>query len=180
MLESILKHLLNLREHQTLLIAIAERSGFFLAGALLVAIIWKYTSRIKEHSQNFDKYASKLESILKQKDSGNVKTLANTVLYTQHLSQRINAKWNRSITIISIQLLCLGSLTWATTQSTIPSCLLGGAYMIIALVVLFISDSIYELYTLRIEKSRLEKIFEQPLMDDQITEILCTRKYPNN
>ena len=180
MFESILEYVSNLKEHQSLILAISERAGFFFAGALLVAIIWKYTSHIKERSQNFDKYASKLESILKQKSPENVHTLTNTVLYTQHLSQRINAKWNRSIATMSIQILCLGSLLWVATQLEIPSCLIGCVYMVVALVALFTTDSICELYTLKIEKSRLEKIFEQPVIDNQISEILCSRKYSNN
>jgi Flp pilus assembly protein TadB len=180
MFQSILEYLSNFKEYQPQILAIAERAAYFAGGALFIAIIWKYTSHIKERSQNFDKYASKLESILKQKNPENVQTLANTVLYTQHLSQRINSKWNRSIGIMFFQFLCLFGLIWTATELQIPSCLIGGVYMVVALVVLFMTESICELYNLRMEKVRLEKIFEQPVIDDQISEILCNRKYTNN
>lgn len=181
MLQSTFEHFsILIQEHQTLILSVAERAGYFLAGAFLVATIWKYRSHIKEQSQNFDKYASKLESVLKLKGSENVQTLANTVLYTQHLSQRINAKWNRSIGIMLFQIICLGSLIWTMMKLPVPSCIIGGVYMILALLALFTTESICELHTLRMEKERLQKIFEQPVIEDQISDIVYSRKYSNN
>ena len=180
MFQSIFEHIPSLQENRTLILSIAERAGYFLAGALVVGMIWKYTSHIKERSRNFDEYASKLESVLKKKNSENAQTLANTVLYTQHLAQRINAKWNRSICIMFIKVMCLGTLVWGMMEISIPSCVIGSVYMVMALLALFTTESICELHTLRMEKKRLQRIFEQPVIDDQISEIVYSRKYSNN